>query len=115
MSDFENTKVKVEQGWLQGYEEENVKIFKGILCDYIAHPDVILWGYPRQDESVREVAGMIADISLRYNMPLELNCGSGVRKEREYEDGRKYPYPNRIFFEEFSKRGMSHHHRYGYP
>ena len=30
MTDFENSKVKVKQGWLQGYSKENVKIFKGI-------------------------------------------------------------------------------------
>ena len=29
MSNFENAKVQVKQGWLQGYVEENVKIFKG--------------------------------------------------------------------------------------
>ena len=30
MSNFENAKVKVEQGWLQGYVEGRNKIFKGI-------------------------------------------------------------------------------------
>ncbi|MBR4461998.1 MAG: carboxylesterase family protein [Erysipelotrichaceae bacterium] len=36
MSNFENAKVQVKQGWLQGYIEENVKIFKGI--PYAAPP-----------------------------------------------------------------------------
>ena len=36
MSNFENAKVLVKQGWLQGYIEENVKIFKGI--PYAAPP-----------------------------------------------------------------------------
>ena len=75
------------------------------LCDYIAHPDVALWSYPRQDGSLKEAAEMIADISLKYNMPLELNCGSGVREMRQYEDGLRYPYPNRIFFETFAEKG----------
>ena len=36
MSNFENAKVKVSQGWLQGYTEGNLKIFKGI--PYAAPP-----------------------------------------------------------------------------
>ena len=36
MSNFENAKVKVKQGWLQGYKEGEVKIFKGI--PYAAAP-----------------------------------------------------------------------------
>ena len=48
------------------------------LCDYIAHPDVCLYSYPYMDESVRKIAQRIADISITYNMPLELNTGSGV-------------------------------------
>ena len=30
MSNFENAKILVKQGWLQGYTEGNLKIFKGI-------------------------------------------------------------------------------------
>jgi histidinol-phosphatase (PHP family) len=74
------------------------------LCDYICHPDVILWSYPRMDGSVREAAKRIAAISKKYNMPLELNTGSGVHHGlRQYEDGMRYAYPTRIFFEEFAK------------
>ncbi|MBR5340705.1 MAG: carboxylesterase family protein [Erysipelotrichaceae bacterium] len=36
MSNFENAKVQVKQGWLQGYTEGNLKIFKGI--PYAAPP-----------------------------------------------------------------------------
>ena len=36
MTDFEQAKVCVKQGWLQGYTEEGVKIFKGI--PYAAPP-----------------------------------------------------------------------------
>ena len=36
MTDFENAKVKVTEGWLQGYTEKNLKIFKGI--PYAAPP-----------------------------------------------------------------------------
>ena len=75
------------------------------LCDYIAHPDVCMYSYPVMDESVRAAAARIADISIRYDMPVELNCGSGVREgKRRYDDGIRYSYPTRMFFEEFAKR-----------
>lgn len=74
------------------------------LCDYIAHPDVCMWSYPRLDEGVRYAAQRIAEISARYDVPLEINCGSGVRTgEKEYDDCIRYPYPVRIFFEEAAK------------
>ena len=75
------------------------------LCDYIAHPDVVMYSYPAIDGSVREAAQRIAEISVKYDMPLELNCGSGVRYGKQrYQDGERYAYPVRIFFEEFAKR-----------
>lgn len=75
------------------------------LCDYICHPDVVLWSYPGVDGSVREAAERIAEISLRYDMPLELNCGSGVhRGMKEYTDGIRYAYPTRAFFEVFAEK-----------
>lgn len=75
------------------------------LCDYIAHPDVALYRYQRLDGSVRECAARIADISLKYNMPLELNAGSGVQRGMyRFPDGLRYPYPTRVFFEEFARK-----------
>ena len=75
------------------------------LCDYIAHPDVCLYSYPYMDESVRKIAQRIADISITYNMPLELNTGSGVHNGmHSYPGGERYAYPTRIFFEEFAKK-----------
>lgn len=74
------------------------------LCEYICHPDVILWSYPRIDGSVRDAAKKIAAISNQYHVPLELNTGSGVHHGmREYEDGKRYAYPTRAFFEEFAR------------
>ena len=75
------------------------------LCDYIAHPDVCLWSYPRIDETVIEVANRIADVANKYHVPIELNCGSGVRSgEIKYNDGYRYPYPTKAFFEIFAKK-----------
>lgn len=75
------------------------------LCDYICHPDVVLWAYPSIDGSVKEAAERIAEISLKYDMPLELNCGSGVHHNmKQYADGLRYAYPTRAFFEVFAKK-----------
>ena len=60
MTDFENAKVKVRQGWLQGYAKENVKIFKGI--PYAAPP-------------VGE---------RRFKKPEDSECWRGVRKATQY-------------------------------
>lgn len=75
------------------------------LCDYIAHPDVIMFSYPKTDRTVIETARRIADISVRYQMPVELNCGSGViYGKRLYQDCERYGYPVRQFFKEFAER-----------
>ncbi len=75
------------------------------LCDYIAHPDVCMWSYPKVDNDVREVAERIAYIAHKYDVPVELNCGSGVKYGyQQYQDGERYAYPVRVFFEEFAKQ-----------
>lgn len=74
------------------------------LCDYIAHPDLLLFSYPRIDEHIIEAAKRIAKISIEYDMPLELNCGLGVRRGLVmYEDGPRYPYPTKACFEIFAE------------
>lgn len=74
------------------------------LCDVLVHPDVCMWSYPRCDETVKAIAERIAMLSLQYDIPVELNAGSGVREGlRQYEDMVRYPYPVRPFFEVFAK------------
>lgn len=90
---------------LDAYTDQIEYACRHNLCDYIAHPDVCMWSYPVIDEGVRQIAARIAVISNTYHIPLELNCGSGVRYgKREYQDGERYAYPVRIFFEEFAKK-----------
>lgn len=97
--------IKDKEGLLRYVELIEKACAKG-LCDYIAHPDVCLWSYPNIDSTVIEVANRIADVSLKYNIPVEANCGSGVRRgKREYLDGFRYPYPTKAFFEVFARKG----------
>ncbi len=90
---------------LNSYTDKLAEACQHALGDYIAHPDVCLWQYPRIDGSVKEIAERIAKISIQYNIPLELNCGSGVRDYgyHNYEEGYRYAYPTRAFFEVFEK------------
>jgi len=60
MHNFENAKVKVKQGWLQGYKEGDLKIFKGI--PYAAPP--------------------IGE--RRFRHPEEPGCWRGVRRATQY-------------------------------
>ena len=60
MADFDNAKVLVKQGWLQGYCEEGVKIFKGV--PFAAPP--------------------VGD--LRFRHPQEPERWRGVRKATQY-------------------------------
>lgn len=75
------------------------------LAEYICHPDVCLWSYPKIDGSVKEAAELISRTALKYDIPVELNCGSGVKDYgyHSYEDGERYAYPARAFFEVFAK------------
>lgn len=60
MSNFENAKVKVKQGWLQGYIDGDLKVFKGI--PFAAPP--------------------VGD--LRFKKPQDPGCWRGVRKATQY-------------------------------
>lgn len=90
---------------LSSYVDKLEEACKHGLCDYIAHPDVILYGWQDiHDEAVKAAAERIAEISIRYDMPLELNCGSGViYNKKHYQSGPRYAYPTREFFEVFAK------------
>lgn len=92
---------------LNSYTDRIAYACKHALCDYVAHPDVCMYGYPYLDEGVKKVAENIAEIALEYNMPMELNTGSGVHHGKtKYPSGERYAYPTRIFFEEFAKKNV---------
>jgi histidinol-phosphatase (PHP family) len=76
------------------------------LYDCLAHPDVCMWSYPCLDESVTATAGRIADLALKYGVPVELNCGSGVHDYgfHHYQDGDRYVYPTVPFFRVFAEK-----------
>ena len=72
MGNFENAKVLVKQGWLQGYTEENLKIFKGI--PYAAPPvGELRFRHPQNPGRWRGVrkATQYAAASIQHVMEME--------------------------------------------
>lgn len=93
-------------GGLERYCDLLEKACEKGLADCIAHPDVCLYSYPQIDEAVTKTAERIGDLALRYDLPVEINCGSGVRRGKvPYDDGERYPYPVREFFRVFAEKG----------
>ena len=76
------------------------------LVDTIAHPDLVMYNYQHiHSEASKKAAERIADISLYYDIPLELNCGSGIRQGiLDFQDGPRYRYPTREWFEVFAQK-----------
>lgn len=89
---------------LQNYVELIRQACKRGLCDYICHPDLCFYSYHGIDDVAIEIAEQLAQISLEYQMPLELNCGAGVLHEKQlFSDGLRHRYPIRQVFEVFEK------------
>lgn len=76
--ELDNMLVDIEEGM-------NSKLFL-----YLAHPDYYLLGRPIWDKKAIDIAHKICELSLKYDIPLELN-GKGIRN-RKY--GSLYPYPD---------------------
>lgn len=67
--------------------------------DLVAHPDLYMGDYPTFDAHAEEAATIIAEASVKYNVPLEFNA-NGVRKGlKAKEDGLHYRYPRKEFWD----------------
>ncbi len=76
------------------------------LVECIAHPDLPLYGYPYIDGNVLKMAEDLAEISLKYDVPLEINCGSGCKIGWvTYLGGMRLPYPVKEVFDIFIEKG----------
>ncbi len=69
------------------------------LVDIVAHPDMFMFQYPRWDKHCVEAINIITDACIRNEIPFELNCGGIKYGELIYDDGDRYPYPNKKVFE----------------
>lgn len=80
------------------YGRSAVKALSTGLYSFMAHPDLYLIKYPWNDVSER-VARMIAEASIKYNVPLELNANGIRRGLVDTNEGSRYLYPRKEFWE----------------
>ena len=96
MSNFENAKVLVKQGWLQGYIDGNLKIFKGV--PYAAPPvGELRWRHPQDPENWRGVrraveysAAAIQHVREQPNMPANVHGVPQNLARSQYEEDCLY-------------------------
>ena len=96
MGNFENAKVKVEQGWLQGYNEGALKIFKGI--PYAAPPVGALRFRQPQDpgrwrgvrKAVQYSAAAIQQVMEMPEMPANVHGVPQMLAPSQYEEDCLY-------------------------
>ena len=96
MSNFENAKVKVQQGWLQGYVDGNVKVFKGI--PYAAPPvGPRRFKHPEEPEKWRGVrkatqygAASIQHVMDDENLPANVHGVPQFMMPSQYEEDCLY-------------------------
>ena len=96
MSNFENAKVLVKQGWLQGYVDENLKVFKGVP---FAAPPVgdRRFRHPEDPEKWRGVrkatqysAAAIQHVMEMENMPANVHGVPQFLAPSQYEEDCLY-------------------------
>jgi histidinol-phosphatase (PHP family) len=69
------------------------------FADIIAHPDYFMLGRRGWSAACEEAARKICEVSIKYNVPMELNT-NGLRYGKQlYDSGKFYPYPFRPFWE----------------
>lgn len=69
------------------------------LFDIFAHPDIFLAGFRVFDSDLKAASKTIIDLAVALSLPLEIN-GLGMTKDRvPGENGLRYPYPVREFWE----------------
>lgn len=96
MSNFENAKVLVKQGWLQGYKERNLKIFKGVPY---AKPPVgeLRFKHPEDPERWRGVrkatqysAACIQQVMEQEDLPANVHGVPQFMAPSQYEEDALY-------------------------
>lgn len=68
------------------------------LCDIVAHPDIFMYSYKDFDKYFNEASSIIIEASLKFDVPIEFNCGGIKYGKRKYNNTLRYPYPTRNFY-----------------
>ena len=84
---------------LEAYVDHVVKSMKSGLFKYIAHPDLFGVSYRDWDEEAIKQARRILETAEEMNLPIEININGFNRGTIKYNNGTRYQYPIKDFWE----------------
>ena len=68
------------------------------LFSILAHPDIMLCGYPRFDNDLENAIRKICEICIKYDVILECNAAGYIKGTKDFGSFIDYMYPNKHFF-----------------
>ncbi len=81
------------------YAKDVEKAIESGYFSLVGHPDLYLCGYPRFDDAAKKAAHRICKAAKKHNIPLEFNA-NGIRRGKILtDDGVRYPYPVKAFWD----------------
>ncbi len=80
------------------YFDNTIEGIKTGLFTYVAHPDIILNAYKKQDEFIHKRIIELCKVAKEYNCPLEINL-AGAKRSRDPKTGEEILYPYSRFWE----------------
>ena len=81
------------------YTERTVAGMRTGLFSYLAHPDVVMRGYPEFDDACREMAYALCETANEMHMPLEYNLmGLEYKRKKDQYPWKGVGYPDDHFW-----------------
>jgi len=92
-------KVKFDKDILKKYTDYIIESMESGYFTYIAHPDLFGMSYKNWDEHMIEASRRIFEAAEKLNMPIEININGMRRPKVKYNNGERYQYPIKEFWE----------------
>ena len=83
---------------IKHYKDDVIAAIKSGYFLYIAHPDLFFNRITKITDEVLNVCREIVEAAIKYDVPLELNCGGFNWNNHVAKQNGGYPYPNDAFF-----------------
>lgn len=91
--------VNLDEDMLEAYVDHAVESMKAGIFKYIAHPDLFGVSYRDWNEHSIKQARRILETAEEMDLPIEININGFNRGTMEYNNGIRYPYPIKEFWE----------------
>ncbi|MBP5640742.1 MAG: histidinol-phosphatase [Victivallales bacterium] len=88
------------------FVDKTVFLIQSGMFDFIAHPDMVSSSLDRWTPEIGEQFSEIIKTAAACSVPLELNCYGMRKREVEYTDGTRHPYPWLPFWKMASEYGI---------